>query len=411
MLKDKIDKSYKSSLSGSDADSAPAPRKILIADDDPIIRAMMQRTLQNAGFDVVTAENGKKAIELLSDQISAILLDIQMPEMDGMECLRYIQKNYKDLPSIMVTASDDVSNAVDAMKYGAFDYVTKPFNPKELIALIKQAVKACEQARRLKEMEAELAKAREHEINIAARIQTTLLIGQPPQDLKGMQVAQLTIPSQKIDGDFYDFFRLNEQSLDVVVGDVMGKGIPAALLGAAMKNHFLRVLNELSCLENSKQLPNPEKIVSSVHDGMIDQMEELETFVTLCYARFDLSKNLFVFVDCGHMRTIHFHNDSSRCNLLQGENMPLGFPETEPFKQISVPFKSGDIFFFYSDGLTEAVNQDGSLYGEERLVDIVQKNARINPDSLINNVLKEIVDFSGSGTFDDDFTCVVVKID
>ena len=90
--------------------------------------------------------------------------------------------------------------------------------------------------------------------------------------------------------------------------------------------------------------------------------------------------------------------------------MPLGFPEIEPFKQISVPFKPGDLFFFYSDGITEARTPQGNMYGEERLVDFLQKNAGINTRDLIDGLKDDVVAFSKSDTFDDDFTCVAVKI-
>ncbi len=144
---------------------------------------------------------------------------------------------------------------------------------------------------------------------------------------------------------------------------------------------------------------------------MIHQMEELETFVTLCYARFDLSRKQMRFVDCGHMRTIQYHRDTRTCSLLQGVNMPLGFPETEPFTQIVVPFADGDFFFFYSDGLTEAMNSDGLLFGEERLVASVKTSSAFSPNEIIEKVWIDIVSFSGSDAFRDDFTCVVVKID
>jgi len=92
-------------------------------------------------------------------------------------------------------------------------------------------------------------------------------------------------------------------------------------------------------------------------------------------------------------------------------NMPLGFPEIEPFTQITVPFADGDFFFFYSDGLTEAMNSDGLLFGEERLVTSVKTSSALSPNEIIERVWIDIVSYSGSDAFRDDFTCVVVKID
>jgi sigma-B regulation protein RsbU (phosphoserine phosphatase) len=390
----------------------PHRGKILIADDDPVIRAILQRIFEKSGFEVISARNGKEAADLLSDEISAVILDLEMPIMDGIECLRFIRKNIPDLSPIMLTASNEFSSAVEAMRNGAFDYITKPFNPRQLVALVDKAIETDAKAKRLRIVEAELARSREYEIETASKIQQTLLMGIPPENFSGIEIANRSIPSQKVDGDFYDFIVINSQCLDVVVGDVMGKGIASALLGAALKSYVLRVIHELefSCVHKDLP-PEPDAIVGRVQAAMIHQMEELETFVTLCYARFDLFRKQMRFVDCGHMRTIQYHRDSQTCSLLQGVNMPLGFPETEPFALITVPFVNGDFFFFYSDGLTEAMNSDGLLFGEERLVASVNTNSALSPNEIINKVWIDIVSFSGSDAFRDDFTCVVVKID
>jgi phosphoserine phosphatase RsbU/P len=391
----------------------PHRGRILVADDDPVIRTILQKIFENAGFEVISARNGKEAADLLSDKIRAVILDLEMPVMSGIECLRLIRKNFPDLSPIMLTASNEFSSAVDAMRNGAFDYITKPFNPKQLLALVDKAIETDAQTKRLRRVEAELAKAREREIETASKIQQTLLMGAPPPDFKGMEIANWTIPSQKVDGDFYDFIVIDSLCLDVVVGDVMGKGIASALLSAALKSYFLRVIHELECtgIPGIAPPPEPDAIVGRVQSAMIHQMEELETFVTLCYARFDLARKQMRFVDCGHMRTIQFHQNSQTCSLLQGVNMPLGFPETEPFTQISVPFANGDFFFFYSDGLTEAMNPDGLLFGEDRLVTSVRTCGAFSPEVIIEKVWIDIVSFSGSDSFRDDFTCVVVKID
>ncbi len=390
----------------------PHRGKILIADDDPIIRSILQKIFEKSGFEVISARNGKEAADLLSNEICAVILDLEMPVMDGIECLQFIRKKVPDLSPIMLTASNEFSSAVEAMRNGAFDYITKPFNPRQLVALVDKAIETDALAKRLRSVEAELAKARDLEIETASKIQQTLLMGIPPENFRGIEIANWSIPSQKVDGDFYDFIVIDPQCLDVVVGDVMGKGIASALLGAALKSYFLRVIHELeSCCIPKDAPPEPDAIVSRVQSAMIQQMEKLETFVTLCYARFDLFRKQMRFVDCGHMRTIQYHQDSQTCSLLQGVNMPLGFPETEPFTQIAVPFAEGDFFFFYSDGLTEAMNSEGRLFGEERLVASVKTSSEFSPDEIIERVWIDIVLFSGSDAFKDDFTCVVVKID
>jgi len=405
------------------------PANILVVDDDPTTRNLLKLVLSKAGFNVFLAENGKVAIdEHLSEKIGAVILDLQMPVMGGMDCLRYICKHYPALAPIMLTANEEVANAVEAIKHGAFDYVVKPFKPKQLVALAERAFQTYTQAKRLRKVEAELADARENEIFIASKIQRSLLLGRPPKDVKRLKISALTIPSQKVDGDFIDFFKLNDHTVDVVVADVMGKGLLSAFFGAAMKSHFLRALHELTidtlaceivndkCVSEpdtkiSVRLPQPQDIITRVQSRMIRNLEELESFVTLCYARFDMVEKTICFVDCGHVRTIHYKNETGEVELLQGVNMPLGFPEKDPFIQFSTPFKPGDLFFFYSDGLTENRNPANEMYDEERLVNFIKQHGYLDPDKIIDSAYAEMVAFADSKTFDDDFTCVAVKIE
>ncbi|MBS0014566.1 MAG: SpoIIE family protein phosphatase [Desulfobacterales bacterium] len=383
---------------------------VLVADDDPATRLLLRRKLEKTGYHVVCAKTGKEAVEQLSDNIASAVLDLKMPEGDGLYCLRYIRQHYPDMAPLMLTASENIANAVEAMKQGALDYVTKPFNPGQVAALVAKSVETRRQARRLKTAEKKLEQARQHQLFVASQIQHTLLLGRPPADLPGMQIARMTIPSQQIDGDFYDFIQLSPDSLDVVVADIMGKGIMAAFMAAALKSAFLRVINETRSLPEQKGQPDPEQIVAGVHRHMIEQMKELETFVTFCYGRFDLMRHRFVFVDCGHVRTIHWKRAESRTYLLSGVNMPLGFPETAPFQQITVSFAPGDMFVFYSDGVTEAADPDGNLYGEDRLAALVEKNAEMDGNAMIAEIYNDVVAFTGTEVFSDDFTCVCTKI-
>ena len=383
---------------------------VLVADDDPATRLLLRRKLEKSGYHVICAKTGKEAVEQLSDNIASAVLDLKMPEGDGLYCLRYIRQHYPDMAPLMLTASENIANAVEAMKQGALDYVTKPFNPGQVAALVDKSVETCRQARRLKTAEKKLEQARQHQLFVATQIQRSLLLGRPPANLPGMQIARMTIASQKIDGDFYDFIQLSPDSLDVVVADIMGKGIMAAFMAAALKSAFLRVINETRSLPEEKGQPNPEQIVAGVHRHMIEQMNELETFVTFCYGRFDFVRHRFVFVDCGHVRTIHWQKTESRTHLLSGVNMPLGFPETAPFQQMTVSFAPGDIFVFYSDGVTEAADPDGNLYGEDRLAALVEKNAEMDGNAMIDAIYNDVVDFTGTEMFSDDFTCVCAKI-
>jgi phosphoserine phosphatase RsbU/P len=262
-----------------------------------------------------------------------------------------------------------------------------------------------------KQAEEQLARAREQEVEIGFKIQQTLLLDQPPRNLPGVHVAALTIPSQRIDGDFYDFFKHMDKCLDVIVGDVMGKGIPAALLGAATKSHFLQALSHLISLAPPGTRPEPKDIVTLAHSEVARQLIELESFVTLCYARFDLENSHVDLVDCGHTTTLHFQASTGTCVLLHGDNLPLGVRDGEIYEQIRVPLHPGDVLLFYSDGLTETRNSAGELFGIDRLAECVRAHGRLDPEALIEEIRRAAVAFSSSETFGDDLTCVAVRIE
>jgi Na+/proline symporter len=209
---------------------------------------------------------------------------------------------------------------------------------------LEEATRDLRQANdRLMAASAELAQAREREFEIGYRIQHTLLLDQPPRDISGLPIAALTIPSHRIDGDFYVFFKHPGQRLDVIVGDVMGKGIPAALLGAGTKSHIIEALCHLTALSTDGKLPEPKEIVTLAHAEVARHLINLESFVTLCYLRLDLDQRNLVLVDCGHTGLIHCHRKTGLCELVHGDNLPLGVREGEIYDQISFPFETGTL--------------------------------------------------------------------
>jgi len=332
--------------------------------------------------------------------------------MDGVEVCRKVRQwdcaSYVYL--ILLTSKDQQEDVIAGLEAGADDYLTKPFDPQELEVRLRAGQRILDlQAALLTSME-KLAQAHQREAEIGAKIQQTLLLGKPPSGLVGARVAALTIPSQAVDGDFYDFFLHNCRCLDIVVGDVMGKGVPAALLGAAIKSSPLRALSCLLASSVQAPLPAPEEIVRLVHSDVTQQFISLGVFATLCYARLDLDHGQITLVDCGHTKTVHFRPRSHTCELLQGDNMPLGFSEQESYRQVVFPLEAGDVVVFYSDGVTEARNAVGEFFGVNRLMEVIHAQHRLEPEQLIDAIRRAVIAFTGVATCADDFTCVVVTL-
>lgn len=289
---------------------------------------------------------------------------------------------------------------------GTEEFDTQTIRLFEALALQAAMVLEGERAYRISLAEAKLRK----EFEIGGKIQETLLSGRPPTALPGIKIGVLTAPSHAIDGDFFDFLSCGEDCLDIFIGDVMGKGIAAALVGAEAKSDLLRAFGQLTAANLTRQLPAPKDIVTHVHQHFTSQLIGIESFISLYYVRFDLRHKQLDFVDCGHPRAIHYRADTKTLELLSGDNMPLGVVEGGTYSQVSVPFNPNDIFLFYSDGVTDAYNSHGIYFGEDRLIACVQKNTSLDPADLCLKIREAVAEFSGTHAVTDDFTCLAVKI-
>ncbi|MCL4783900.1 MAG: SpoIIE family protein phosphatase [Bryobacterales bacterium] len=248
------------------------------------------------------------------------------------------------------------------------------------------------------------------EVDIGSRIQQSLLFSRVPDRIEGASIAAVTLPSKTIDGDFYDIVDYSPSCFDVVVGDVMGKGIPAAILAAAAKSGLFRSLCQLMVDTGRREIPQADAIVTSLNAAVARQMISVDSFASLSYARFDLGQGMVTFVDAGHTKTFHLRVRDQQTFLLQGDNLPLGILQDEVYQQIAHRFEPGDIFVFYSDGITEARNPSGEFFGEYRLYECVREFASLPVEALIEKIRSTVVAFSQREIFEDDLTCVVIRI-
>jgi sigma-B regulation protein RsbU (phosphoserine phosphatase) len=257
-------------------------------------------------------------------------------------------------------------------------------------------------------IEEELKAARSKEGKIAGSIQQSLLISDPPKTLTNVDVAAMTIPSQEADGDFYDFISYNSDVFDFIIGDVMGKGVSAALLAAGAKSQIQNSITSMITTAKDFHIPSPKEIMMSVHASIVQELINLESFITLCYARFE--NNLLTYVDCGHTPIMYYKSNSNEIHQLKGENMPIGFQMRETYMEGQQMIYPGDVFVFYSDGITEAMNFDGVMYGEERLAKVVKKSANESAEKILAEIHSQVTEFLGNKLPGDDLTCIVIKI-
>jgi sigma-B regulation protein RsbU (phosphoserine phosphatase) len=256
--------------------------------------------------------------------------------------------------------------------------------------------------------ELKLVEAKSLDGEFAARIQKNLLFSNPILNIQDLDVAAESIPSMDVGGDFFDFYRFSDYIVDVIIADVMGKGMIASLLGAASKSSFMKSRLDLSVLEND--IPPIEKIMSLTNQSLSPELIKMGKFITMQYARLNMKESYLSFIDSGHTSLLYYSARQKCCWSLKGWNMPMGFNPQEILIESSIPFERNDLFFFYSDGVTEAENEEGEQFGERRLNYVINNSAHLTSSQIMNKVRNLVFQYSSSLGFADDLTCIAMKI-
>jgi len=404
--------------------------RILIVDDDPHVLKALERVLRRERYEILKAESGERALALLENyEVATIICDYNMPELTGADVLERVREINPKTGRIILTGVQDLNTVVEAINKGQVSYfILKPWEEISLIQTVRTAVEQFKLIRRNEKLEKENALQHEkllvshqtlnRELLIGARIYEKLLVGETPQKIPGFEIEAVAIPSKEIDGDFRTIYQPQMDCLDVLTGDVMGKGLPAALVATAVKMHFMRYVtvdsNQKVFQKDkgwNKEAPSLSQVLHRVQKELADPLLDIGFFATLFFGRFDLKRQRFFYVDCGSPKPIHFCKESGSVRLIEGENLPLGVVKEENYQESSCDILPGDFLLFYSDGVTEARNGEGELFGVKRLMQIIKANAQIPPKALVHIIQRSVLDYSNSDTFDDDLTLIVVKLD
>jgi len=235
------------------------------------------------------------------------------------------------------------------------------------------------------------------DVDLAAQVQRLFLpVGKPA--IAGLEIAGMMQPARGVGGDFYDYIPINTHTIQMVIADVSGKGVPAALLmsatAAAMR---LEANHDRNMLEMVGRL-NTE--IHSVSDG--------ERYVTLLVAKIDAHRRTLRYVNCGHNPALLFRATTGTLTRLNSSCPPIGLSPEEVCELASADLSPGDMLVFYTDGVTEAVNRFGEEFGMERLSATVRRGSSLSAEDLMVDIYNSAANFCGDN-FNDDVTILVVK--
>jgi len=337
---------------------------ILIVDDNPVNIFVIEKILKQAGYhDLVSLNSAQELFEYIQfgkdssrhNEIDLILLDIMMPEIDGLEVCRRLQKEekFKDIPIIFVTALEDANKLAEALDMGAMDYITKPINKVELLARMRVALRLKSELNWHKEQEENLR----NELDLATQVQRNLLSSPLREDHIKIEASYL--PSFKLAGDMYYWYKIDENRYGIILLDVMGHGISASLVCMFISS-VLR--------ETIKCLIDPELVIKELNKYMTllhNENDNIPYYFTAIYLVVNTEDRTVEYVNAGHPAGYVLVDETNVVELDRG-SCAVGFFDEIKVKKTVIPFEKNAQILLFTDGVLEAIAND-EFESEEKL--------------------------------------------
>jgi sigma-B regulation protein RsbU (phosphoserine phosphatase) len=319
-----------------------------------------------------------------------------MPGIDGYEVCRRLRAapRTREVPVMFLSSLEEVGNKALGFEVGGNDYLTKPFEVVEVKARVRSLLKA-------KAYSDAINEKRASELRIAREIQLGIL----PSDVSactrgaGLDIYALLEPAQEVGGDLYEVLRAGDDRVVVVVGDVSGKGIPAALF-MAVTTTLIRVV--------ARELERPEDILARVNDALAAQNPR-DMFVTLSCAVFQPRAGKVSCASAGHPSPVLLRPGNAPSLPFLSPGLVAGIMAGTHFPGQSMDFQAGDTLVFYTDGVTEAFNAEGQQFGEHRLLEHLAKTPGLSAAETVTNTFGAVRSHAGEYPQSDDITIIAVR--
>jgi sigma-B regulation protein RsbU (phosphoserine phosphatase) len=380
--------------------------RILVVDDNDDNRYTLTLYLDLEGYsNVEIAHDGEEAIGLLkTSSFDLMLLDVMMPKVDGYQVLSWLkdQPQLRDLPVIMISALNEVNSVVRCIELGAVDYLLKPFNP----VMLKARLGATLEKKRLRdEINAHLARL-EEELEAARKLQMSMVPQSFPPATTAFPIdlhASME-PAREVGGDLYDFFTTEDGMLCFLVGDVSGKGMPAALFMARAKS-LIRITTELMRMHATAA--KPADVIARVNRELCQDNNDL-MFVTLFFGMLAPQTGELEYCNAGHNEPYRL-NGATLEAIGGAKGIILGVRPDAVYTTGQLSLAPGESVYVFTDGVTEANNAAGELFSEERLEGVLRTAAGHPSAEIVKSVTEAVRAFVGNALPSDDITMLAVR--
>jgi len=354
-----------------------APKSILIVDDTPINIGVISGALKDS-FATKVATSGEKALAIASgkEKPDLILLDIMMPEMDGYEVCRRLKANpdTRDIPVIFLTSQTEAEDETKGFEVGAVDYIHKPFSAAVVKARVRTHLM-------LREAHAQIAQQLVEintELEMARQIQLSILPSSTPK-IAGMDIVARYIPMTSVAGDFYDFIVVDERHLGILIADVSGHGLPAALIASML---------QVALTAQARHVSEPGKVLTGLNQALCGKFQH--NFVTAAYVYVDLEKNIMKYGGAGHPPLLLWRKSTGSASQLLENGLVMGQFEEATYDSLEAPIQPGDRFCLYTDGILETANPAQEEFGTERFMKFMETNNKLPAGPFADALLLEL---------------------
>jgi len=376
-----------------------AEKKIVLVVDDATANLQVVHSLLKDDFKIRVATSGAKALALVKDkpQPDLILLDVAMPEMDGYEVCAILKATpeSRDIPVIFLTGKTETDDETKGFEAGAVDYIHKPFSP----AVVKARVHTHLVLREAREQLARQLLSINNELEMAREIQLSILPHDIPKIL-GLEIAARYLPMTSVAGDFYDFIIADEKHLGILVADVSGHGLPAALI-ASMLKAALSAQSAHAC--------DPGRVLSGLNQSLCGKFQR--HFATGAYVFMNMEKKFMSYAAAGHPPLLLWRTSTGIASEVLENGLPLGLLPEATYSAVDVPVEPGDKVILYTDGIPETTSPSEQEFGADLLKGFLESNHNLAADMFADLLLDELSGWSehpkGQGQ-QDDITLLVI---
>ena len=385
----------------------PQPPRTLIADDDADILTALRLLLANDGYELETVSSPAALLAAIErSQFDVVLMDLNYARdttsgREGIDLISRVHALDPALPIVVMTGWATVDLAVEAMRRGVGDFVQKPWENSRLLQTLHKQVR---HARARRNVQHRLAETRKTEAQfkrelIEARELQENLLANTTSEIAGLQVAAEWQPATTVGGDYIAAFSIDNEHAALCVADVVGKGLPAALL----MSNFQAALKSLA-----SDHPSPADVSTRLNDLLYANIPA-HKFITAFYAVVNIPDRTLTFTNAGHNPPLLVRQNGECVRLEAGGSVLGAFPNAS-FAEDQIQLQHGDRLLLFTDGLTEALDQCGEQFGEQRLLELLRDHRHECAEDLKEILFAVVGEFCGN-TFRDDAALMVVGIE